>query len=121
MEEAAYVDGAGVIKTFIKIILPMSVPMLVTIFLFSFSWQWTDTFYVRIFYPKNDAMLLSVTAKLIPQSLISALPTNYPAEGTLRMAVMNTSALLVLIPLVILFVFGQRYLVQGIERTGVTG
>ena len=45
LEESAYVDGSGVFRTFFQIIIPLSVPMMITIVLFSFSWQWTDEFY----------------------------------------------------------------------------
>ena len=45
LEEAAYIDGTGVFETFFRIIMPLSVPMMTTVFMFSFSWQWTDTFY----------------------------------------------------------------------------
>ena len=44
LEESAYVDGSGTFRTFFSIIIPLSVPMMITIFLFSFSWQWTDNF-----------------------------------------------------------------------------
>ena len=43
LEEAAYIDGCGPFRTFLRIMLPGSVPMLVTVFLFSFVWQWNDT------------------------------------------------------------------------------
>ena len=49
LEEAAYVDGYGVFRTFFRIILPNSVPMLITVFTFAFAWQWTDTFYTSMF------------------------------------------------------------------------
>ena len=51
LEESAYLDGSGVFRTFVQIIIPLSVPMLITVFLFSFSWQWTDMFYTDLFYP----------------------------------------------------------------------
>lgn len=40
LEEAAYIDGTGVFETFFRIIMPLSVPMMTTVFMFSFSWQW---------------------------------------------------------------------------------
>lgn len=52
LEEAAYIDGCGPFKTFVRIMLPSSIPMLVTVFLFSFVWQWNDTTYSSIFYPQ---------------------------------------------------------------------
>ena len=45
--EAAYVDGAGHLRTFGRIILPMARSMLVVVFILAFAWQWTDTFYTN--------------------------------------------------------------------------
>ena len=45
MEEAAYVDGCGTLKTFVRIMLPEAKPILTSYFLFAFVWQWTDGFY----------------------------------------------------------------------------
>lgn len=52
LEEAAYVDGYGVFRTFFRIILPNSIPMLITVFTFAFAWQWTDTFYTSMFFSR---------------------------------------------------------------------
>ncbi len=116
LEEAAYVDGAGVIKTFVRIILPMSVTMMVTVFMFSFSWQWSDTFYTNLFYPSSarEFVMLPDIVK-IPESLSD---TTLSAFET---AIRNTSGLLILLPLVIIYLFAQRTLIEGVERSGITG
>lgn len=117
LEEAAYVDGAGVFKTFVRIILPMSVPMMVTIFMFAFSWQWSDTFYTNVFFPsREDYIFLSRIVK-IP----STLDTQYAGQTAFTTAINNTCGLLILAPLVVVYLFGQKSLVQGIERSGITG
>ncbi len=123
LEEAAYVDGAGVMKTFWKIIIPMSVPMMVTVFIFSFSWQWTDRFYTKMLYnPKQYVFFQNVIDQLPKAESVEKLMSQYSSVSTQYLAAMqNAVGLLVLIPLVIIFLFGQRTLVQGIERTGVTG
>ncbi len=118
LEESAYVDGSGTFRTFFRIILPLSVPMMITIFLFAFSWQWTDNFYTQVFYPitKPDLML----------SLISDVPKALEVNSAYLKtvyyeAVKNTGGLMVIAPLVVIYLFGQRYLVEGIERSGITG
>ncbi len=123
LEEAAYVDGAGVMKTFWKIIVPMSVPMMVTVFIFSFSWQWTDRFYTKMLYnPKQYVFFQNVIDQLPRAESVEKLMTQYSSVSTQYLAAMqNAIGLLVLIPLLIVFLFGQKTLVQGIERTGVTG
>ena len=68
LEESAYMDGSGTFRTFIQIILPLSVPMMITVFLFAFCWQWTDEFYTRLFYVSAKInMLPKIVA--IPMSL----------------------------------------------------
>jgi multiple sugar transport system permease protein len=117
LEEAAYVDGAGVIKTFVRIIIPMAVPMMVTIFMFSFSWQWSDTFYTSLFFTSTKSAILLPNIVKVPTSL----DTNYVAQLTYEAAIRNTCGLLILAPLVVIYMFAQRTLIEGVERSGITG
>ena len=114
LEESAYVDGSGVYRTFFQIILPLSIPMMITIFLLAFSWQWTDNFYMKLF--NNDAVLMPAV-NAIPPSLTEA-ANKVSLYGS---AIRNTAAILIMAPLVIMYLFCQRYLIQGIERSGIVG
>ncbi len=116
LEESAYIDGSGVFRTFIKIVLPLSVPMMITIFLFSFSWQWTDKFYTDLLYNSSKMYLLP---HLIGKS-IPSLNTEH-AKEIAEAAAQNTIGLMIIAPLIIVYLFCQRYLVEGIERSGITG
>ena len=120
LEESAYVDGSGVFRTFFQIILPLSVPMMITIFLFSFSWQWTDEFYTTIFWTDNATKyyLMPDIYKTIPESLAA---TNFPGWALYMNVIQNTAGMLIIAPLIIMYLFCQRYLVQGIERSGLVG
>ena len=116
LEESAYIDGSGVFRTFIQIILPLSIPMMITIFLFSFSWQWTDSFYSSLFFTGTGIKLLpSIVA--IPMGM----DTVYAGQQLYESAILNTCGLLIILPLVIVYLFCQRYLIQGIERSGIVG
>ncbi len=117
LEESAYIDGSGVFRTFIQIILPLSVPMMITIFLFAFSWQWTDNFYTELFIPNNDKFILMPDVVAIPKTL----DTEYAARNLYESAIKNTCGLLILAPLLVMYVFLQRYLIGGIERSGIVG
>jgi len=114
--EAAYIDGSGVYRTFGKIILPLCVSQIVTIFLLAFSWMWTDSFYSPIFYPN---------LKFLP-NIITLINSKYTAwvtqvnEYSLQVF-MNVGLLLIIIPLVVMYLFVQRFITQGIERSGLTG
>ena len=118
LEESAYIDGSGTFRTFVQIILPLSVPMMITIFLFAFSWQWTDNFYTTtsMFFPGRSQILLSKIVA-IPKTL----DTQYAGGNLYSAAIRNTCGLLILAPLIVVYLFCQRYLIQGIERSGITG
>ena len=116
LEESAYVDGSGVLKTFFKIVLPLSGAMMITVFMFSFSWQWTDNFYVDTFFTSTGPTLIKDIIK-IPRSL----STNFAGGSSFESAIRNTCGLMILLPLIIMYLFAQKYIVQGIERSGITG
>ena len=126
IEESAYIDGSGDFRTFFQIILPMSVPMMITVFLFAFCWQWTDTFYTgKLFLStsgvwkandSNNLYLLKDIATDVPNSL----KLDYVGQTLYNETIRNTSLLMIIFPLVILYTFLQRYLVEGIERSGLT-
>ena len=123
LEESAYIDGSGVFRTFFTIILPISVPMMITVFLFAFSWQWTDIFYASstMFFPDSVNAPYMLTTDIgfeIPASLTGLVPGR---EEQWYSAVRNTGGLMTIAPLVIMYLFGQKYLVQGIERSGLVG
>ena len=116
LEESAYIDGSGVFHTFFTIILPLSVPMMITVFLFAFSWQWTDNFYTNVFFTStSDTLLLNKITNMIPKTLPAS---DYGARY--ESAIKGTARIMVVMPLVIMYLFCQKFLVQGIERSGLT-
>ena len=118
LEESAYIDGSGIIRTFLTIILPISVPMMITVFLFAFSWQWTDKFYMDTFFQISDSGMLS---ELISAKTPVSLTLDHDAgKNEYYSAIRSTCGIMVILPLVAVYCFGQKYLVQGIERSGLT-
>ena len=118
LEESAYVDGSNTFRTFVQIILPLSVPMMITIFLFAFCWQWTDDFYTSVFFTGEEVHLMPNILQ-IPESLETA--ASYAAQSLYYTAINNTCGIMIILPLVILYLFCQKFLVQGIERSGIVG
>ncbi|MEA4832769.1 hypothetical protein SDC9_120005 [bioreactor metagenome] len=119
LEEAAYVDGSGVIKTFVKIIIPLSIPMMVTVFLFAFSWQWSDNFYTSFFFTKEGLYLMPHIVS-VPKTLEKASQL-LPNAAAYQNAITSTCGLMIVFPLIILYCFCQNFLIQGIERSGIVG
>ncbi len=117
LEESAYIDGSGVFRTFVTIILPLSIPMMITVFLFAFSWQWTDNFYSTLFFTAGNKDIV-----LMPQiiDIPSTLDIEYAGKNLYDAAIYNTCGIMIIAPLIIMYLFCQKYLVQGIERSGLT-
>ena len=122
LEESAYVDGSSTFRTFFTIIIPLAVPMLVTVFIFSFAWQWTDNFYTSIFFEpgywdKEGAVQFMSSITGVPASL-KASTKNLEAYAS---AITGTATILIALPLIIAYLFVQNFIVQGIERSGIVG
>lgn len=123
LEEAAYVDGAGMLRTFVQIMLPSAVPGMVTIFLFSFVWQWTDTFFSTLFL-QNTKVLASALSNVtfeITQDIYRETGVNVALSPAISSMYSNTASLIVILPLLILYLFAQKRFVESIERTGIVG
>lgn len=124
LEEAAYVDGANAFQTFYRIMLPGAVPMLVTVFLFSFVWQWTDTFYSSLFLTSLRVLptALSTLAATVAQSYSADIFGGFQYLSPGYTSILNNAgSILVILPLALMYIFLQRYFVEGIERSGITG
>ena len=124
LEESAYLDGAGTLRTFIQVILPISIPMMITVFLFAFCWQWTDDFYIPLFFTTSRPALMANLNSGLPESMKSLLADhkNLAKSTATHVSAMNYGCgMMICLPLVILFLFCQKYLVQGIERSGIVG
>ena len=108
LEQSAYIDGAGPLRAFWSIMLPNASNMMITVFLFSFTWQWTDTTYNAMLCPNLNILANVVT------SVASGVEDKIQAA-----AIEDTATLLVILPLLIVFLFAQRYFSQSIERSGL--
>lgn len=124
IDEAAAIDGAGPYKTFSHIMLRSALPIMVTIFLFSFVWQWGENTYTNLFYSNFQTIAktldsLGYTLADIQQSGsgVVSLAAQMAYQSILR----ATATLLAIIPLLILYVFCQKFFIQSVERTGIVG
>ncbi len=121
LEESAYVDGSGVFRTFFRIIIPLAVPMMITVFLFSFSWQWTDQFYHSMFFANinsGEGVYLMPDIIKVPDALRAE---SFAGWTLYESVIKNTAGMMIIAPLIIMYLFCQKYLVQGIERSGLVG
>lgn len=121
LEEAAYVDGCGTLKTFIRIMLPDAKPILTSCFLFSFVWQWTDKFYSKMFL--GNVKLLSTQLAIIADRLdayiVNTLKNPAGASVGYTNCIVSTGTLMVIIPLLILYLFAQKGFVESLSSSGI--
>ena len=119
LEEAAYVDGAGPMKTFVKIMLPGAVSMMVTVFLFSFVWQWLDSSYTSLFM--RNVSLISTKYNLVNTSGWGSSASSTVSSDLTVSLVKNACIIIIIAPLVILYAFTQKFFVESISRSGLVG
>ncbi|CAM3367836.1 carbohydrate ABC transporter permease [Marinicrinis lubricantis] len=121
IEEAAYIDGAGVGKTFLRIMLPNAVPSIITVTLFAFVWQWNDSFFTTTYLTSSKVMSTQLSS--LPYNLSMQLTdgASSKADPFYLSMVQDTGILLAILPLIIIYLFVQRYFVESIERSGLVG
>ena len=128
LEEAASIDGAGYVKTFVQIMLPTTVPAMLTVGVFSFAWNYGDTYYSSLFVKSGtDLLSLIMNTQVSNTNVItgaySAL-TGFEIDQVspfLLQAIRGTSLLIFISPLLILYFIVQRKFVESFERSGITG
>jgi len=126
IEEAALIDGAGGIRTFLTIMLPNAIPPIITVMLFAFVWQYNDTFYASLFMSNSELMANAVAAlpanvnKFLPE-LLGLVGREARADPNHVAMIVDTGILMAIAPLIIMYLFVQRYFVESVERTGVVG
>ena len=107
LDEAAVIDGCGHWGIFTKVMLPLMGPAIATSAIFTFMWTWSDFFTPLIYLTDPDAYTVPVALRTF---LDATAGSNYGA--------MFAMSILSLIPLFLVFLFGQRFLVKGISTTG---
>jgi multiple sugar transport system permease protein len=108
LDEAAVMDGCGPLRIFLKVILPLSMPVLATAAVFSFIWTWDDFFAPLIYL--ND--IEKYTAQL-------GLRTFVDSAGQSDWGALFAMSTLTVLPIFILFLVFQRLLIEGIATTGM--
>ena len=106
--EAARIDGAGHLRLYGQITLPLMVPAMATTAIFTFIWTWGDFFGPLLYLRLPDTFTVPIALKGFIDAQAAS---NYGA-----MFAMSTVSLL---PLFIVFLFGQRYLIKGFATTGI--
>ncbi len=126
LDEAAKIDGASSWQVFYHIILKMSVPTIATVFLFSFVWNYNES-YITATFLRSALKLMPLQLGLF-DSIFEKMSANVPGAsgapgGQFRIneSFKMAATLITMAPMMIMYLFVQKQFVEGIEKTGITG
>ena len=109
LEEAAFVDGAGHLRVFFRLVLPLSKPAIATVAVFSFMGSWNNFLWPLVVINNPDLMTLPLG--------LASMSSRFVTDWNLLLA----GATISILPIVALFVFAQRYVLQGVSMSGIKG
>ncbi len=109
LEEAAYMEGCNILHIFFRVIVPLTKPSFATVAIFSFLWSYNDLFTQMFFLRTKNQWAITV----LLNQLTSQEGTNY--------GLMAAAVTLVVIPILILYVFLQKYIIKGMTAGAIKG
>lgn len=112
LEDAAAIDGTGIFGTFFRIVAPLAKTAYVTVGLFSFVWHWNE-FTRPLYYLDNYNQTL--TLGLSTLFIINP----YTGRPIANDAQQGAGVILVMLPVMLIYIFVQKYFVQGVQITGI--
>ncbi len=110
LDESAKIDGCGRLRIFTKIIFPLLTPALITTTIFQFYWRWDDFLGPLLYLNKPIFYTVSLALRMFADPMTTTDWGAVFAMGTLS-----------LVPIVMVFILFQKYLVEGISTTGLKG
>lgn len=117
LEDAAYLDGCSPLKTFLVIMCPNAKSSFLTVFLFSIVWYWNDYYVSSSFFTQNDTVALML--KNLNTNLTQQLFDGQAVSVRQIIVWLEAGCLLSITPILIMYVFLQRYFIEGVERSGL--
>ncbi len=120
LEEAAYIDGCGPFKTFLKIMAPNALASGLVVFLFSLVWHWNDYFSVSMMYSGRTTDI-PLTIALMDNTRSMGVEL-FGGDGDVNTGYINNAACaLVILPLLIVFMVAQRFFIESMDKVGIKG
>jgi multiple sugar transport system permease protein len=107
LEEAAALDGANRLQILLQIMLPLSRPALVTLFLFTFIGEWNDLFKPLVFTTRPELRTVQLAL------------AEFQEQFTNNWSLMMAAVTIATVPVIVLFLIGQRQFIRGIAATGI--
>ncbi len=111
LEEAATLDGASTVATFVRVILPISGPAFATLGIFSFMASWNAFLWPLLIVSDRQYMTLPLA--------LSTLQGLYPGQTEWNMVM--AGAVISVVPMIVVFLFAQRWVIEGVTSSGLKG
>lgn len=125
--EAAQIDGAGNLKSFIRIAIPSAAPAILVVFLFSFVWYWNESYLTSLYIAGLGTGRTSKWTSLVVElKRFDSIYEQYNQAGQEQLGNINESirmagTFLSILPPLIMYGFLQKYFIESVDRTGITG
>lgn len=112
-DEAAVLDGAGKLRIYWSIVLPLARPALATVALFSFVGTWNDFFGPLIYINTPEKATLTLGLQMLKAQIVGT--------GTVQWHILMAASLLVMLPNIVVFFFAQKHFIKGLQMGGLRG
>ena len=119
LEEAAWMDGAGPIRTFCNIAVPSSSVVIITVFIFSVIWHWNDSTLSGMYLLGDYPLALQVTR--LEAALSDKAGLLFQPRDPQSMAIVMAACILFIAPMLIMYMILQKWFIESIDRVGITG
>ena len=116
LEEAASIDGAGPVKTFLRIVLPSSSVAIITVTIFSLIWHWNEYYTTSMYFSEDKS--LSVALSQISSLIINIGISQY---NIITQGITMAACVITVVPMLLIYLFLQKYFIQSIDRVGIVG
>ena len=121
LEEAAKIDGCTPLSTYFRVMLPNAIPAMATVGMFSFVWHWNDYYMVSMLSTNRSNLSVALAQlRVLLQRMVFETQAGGQSEILIQ-AMVQAGAFLCVVPMLLLFLFGQRFFTESVDRTGIVG
>ena len=121
-DEAAEIDGASKFQILYKVIIPLTVPVFIVGFIFSFVWYWNETYLTNLYM--DGVKTLPLQLSRYEKTFLDMFTQGNNAESIsnkLNEAIHTAGTLVSIVPLLVMYFVLQKWFVEGVDRSGLTG
>ena len=116
LEEAASIDGAGALKTFLTIVLPSSGVAILSVLILSVIWHWNEYFLSVMYFSNNNTLSVRLAnLRMFIQTM------GIDAKMAVTTGILKAASLLFIAPMLLMYLILQRKFIQSIDRVGIVG